>query len=107
MHAVFALEAHFPKIFANNKFISVTCCALLKIVVVVVGFFGPEELSACHCVTATLAEPIRYSSQNSPVVPTSTAVAPKNADIETKLLDWHHSTGNSRLYTFLLYWESF
>lgn len=52
--------------------------ALLGAIIVVV--FRLEESSTCHYITATLAECFSYSNLNSPAVPSSAAVAPKNAD---------------------------
>lgn len=64
--------------------------------------FRLDESSPCDCITAVFAECFSYSNQNSPAVPSSAAVTPKNKDIETKLVDWHHEVGNSRLYIFIV-----
>lgn len=74
--------------------------ALLGVIIVVI--FRLEESSTCHYNTAPLAECSSHSNQNSPAVPSSPAVTPKNTDTETKLVDWHHKVGNSRLYIFIV-----
>lgn len=74
--------------------------ALLGVIIMVI--FRLDESSPCDCITAVFAECFSYSNQNSPAVPSSAAVTPKNKDIETKLVDWHHEVGNSRLYIFIV-----